>query len=105
MAHKPTHPGAVLKYDVLPALGLTVKAAAADLGVTRQILHRILAGKGPVTAEMALRLGKYCGNGPDLWLSMQTNYDLWHAKRKLRRELGRIPEPQDKANQGRLSAY
>jgi len=60
------------------------------LGVTRQTLHRLLAEKTAVTPEMALRLGKFCGNGPDLWLRMQEAYDLWHAERALRREIARI---------------
>ena len=67
----PTHPGAMLREDVLPAIGEPVMAVAKKLGVTRQHLHRILAEKAPVTPDMALRLGKFCGNGPALWLRMQ----------------------------------
>jgi antitoxin HigA-1 len=93
IARKPTHPGAVLRLDVLPTLRLPVTKVAAELGVSRQILHRILSQKAPVTAEMALRLGKYFGNGPDVWLNMQQNWDLWHARRKLGRTLERIPQP------------
>ena len=88
----PTHPGEVLGKDVLPALGTSVRDAAAQLGVTRQTLHRILAKKQPVTPEMAVRLGKFCGNGPTVWLRLQVAYDLWHAEKRLRRELARIPE-------------
>jgi plasmid maintenance system antidote protein VapI len=40
---------------------------------------------------MAVRLGRFCGNGPGLWLHMQAAYDLWHAERKLRREIEKIP--------------
>ena len=87
----PTHPGALLRDDVLPALRLTVTAAARQLGVARQTLHRILAGKASVTAEMAVRLGKFCGNGPHLWLRLQQDYDLWHAARALKREIKKIP--------------
>src|SRR5436190_13946258 len=67
----PTHPGAILREDVLPAIGETVARAARKLGVTRQHLHRILAEKAPVSRKMALRLGKFCGNGQELWLRMQ----------------------------------
>jgi antitoxin HigA-1 len=79
----PTHPGEILREDVLPALGLTVIDAAKKLGVTRQTLHRILSKHNPrpVTPEMAIRIGKLCGNGPRLWLNLQTAYDLWHAER------------------------
>jgi antitoxin HigA-1 len=90
LARKPTHPGAILKLDVLPALGLTVTQVAADLGISRQILHRILSEKSPITAEMALRLGKYLGNGPDVWLNMQKNYDLRQAEKRLGHKLGQI---------------
>ena len=87
----PTHPGAVLREDVIPALGVKVMTAARELGVSRQTLHRILAEDAPVTPAMAVRLGKFCGNGPELWLNMQGRYDLWHARRTLKRELEGIP--------------
>ncbi len=87
----PAHPGAILRMDVLPALGLTVSGAARELGVSRQTLHRIMAGTHPVTIEMALRLGKFCGNGPEIWLRMQQAHDLWHAQRRMKNELGKIP--------------
>jgi len=79
----PTHPGEILREDVLPALKLSIVDAAARLGVTRQTLHRIIARRNPrpVTPEMAVRLGKLCGNGARLWLNLQTAYDLWHAER------------------------
>jgi addiction module HigA family antidote len=88
----PTHPGQVLKEDVLPALGLSVSEAARRLRVTRQTLHRVLAGTSGVTPEMALRLGRFCGNGPGVWLRMQQAYDLWHAERRLGNEIARIPK-------------
>ena len=58
----------------------------------RQTLHRLLAGRAPVTAEMALRLGRFCGNGPDLWLRIQQAHDLWGARERLGAELETIPE-------------
>ncbi len=88
---RPTHPGAILREDVLPALGLSVSEAARQLGVTRQTLHRIMAEKVSVTPEMAARLGRFCGNGPGLWLQMQQACDLWRAERELRSELEQIP--------------
>jgi addiction module HigA family antidote len=93
----PVHPGELLREDVLPAIGEPVSAVAKKLGVTRQHLHRILAEKAPVTPDMALRLGKFCGNGPGLWLRMQQTYDLWHAERALRKEIGRIPTTKARA--------
>ncbi len=87
----PVHPGEVLREDVLPALDLSVIEAAKGLRVSRQTLHRILAGKMAVSPEMAVRLGKFCGNGPGLWLRLQAAYDLWHAEKRLRDEVKRIP--------------
>jgi addiction module HigA family antidote len=94
---EPTHPGAMLREDVLPAIGDPVMAVAKKLGVTRQHLHRILAEKAPVTPDMALRIGKFCGNGPDLWLRMQQAYDLWHAERALRKVVAKIPTAKARA--------
>ena len=88
----PTHPGEVLREDVLPALKLSVSAAARTLGVSRQTLHAILKGRAGVTPEMAARIGKMCGNGPRIWLDVQNEYDLWHAERRLAVELKRIPK-------------
>jgi addiction module HigA family antidote len=87
----PTHPGVILRDEVLPALGLSVSEAARQLRVTRQTLHRIMTGSSAVTAEMAVRLGKFCGNGPGLWLRMQQSYDLWRAEQELHDEVKQIP--------------
>jgi addiction module HigA family antidote len=88
---RPTHPGVILREDVLPAIGISVSEAARQLGVTRQALRRIMAEKVSITPAMAARLGRFCGNGPGLWLRMQQAYDLWGAERELRSELERIP--------------
>jgi addiction module HigA family antidote len=87
----PTHPGALLREDVFPALGKPVTAIAASLGVSRQTLHKILAEEAPVTPAMALRLGKFLGNGPDLWIGMQMRHDVALAKRELAASLKKIP--------------
>jgi addiction module HigA family antidote len=87
----PTHPGEILKEDVLPAIELSVSEAARQLRISRQTLHRILKGTHGITPEMAVRLGKFCGNGPGLWLRMQQSYDLWEAEVRLADELKQIP--------------
>ena len=91
LRRKPTHPGELLREDVFPALRISVSEAARKLRVSRQTLHRILAGDAGVTPDMAVRLGKFCGNGPGLWLRMQQAYDLWHAEQRLAKELAKIP--------------
>jgi addiction module HigA family antidote len=70
---------------------MTVTAAAKKLGVSRQTLHAILSERSAVTPEMAVRLGKFCGDGPDIWLRMQMAHDLWQAKRDLAESVKQIP--------------
>ena len=86
----PTHPGEILREDALPALGLSVPAFARGLGVARQAVHGVLSGRSAVSPEMALRLGAFLGNGPQLWLNTQTRYDLWQAEQRM---AGRLPSP------------
>jgi len=87
----PMHPGVLLRDDVLPALGKDKTEIARLLGVTRQTLWHIIHKKRPVTADMALRLGKLCGNGPTLWLNLQRDFDLWQRGRELSKKIERIP--------------
>lgn len=87
----PTHPGSLLRDDVLPALGLSTDEAARQLRVPRQALDAILAGEAAITPEIAVRLGRFCGNGPGLWLRMQQAYDLWYAEQRLEGEIELIP--------------
>ena len=88
---QPNHPGALLREDVLPALGITVIDAAEKLGISRQALHAILAERSAVTVEMAVRLGKLCGNGAGLWLRMQQAHDLWKAEQEMADVVSGIP--------------
>jgi len=87
---EPTHPGAVLREDVVPEMGLSVSEFARRIGVTRQTLHKILAEINPITPNTALRIGKLVGNGAEIWLTMQQRYDLWHTERELQEELDKI---------------
>ena len=87
---QPTHPGAILREDVLPTLGLSVSAFARNMGVSRQMLHGILAERTGITPETALRLGALLDNGAQLWIDMQSRYDLWVAQEKLHEVLASI---------------
>lgn len=78
----PPHPGEVLK-DYLGNVSVT--AAALHLGITRVALSRILNGSAGISAEMALRLSEALGTSPELWMGMQTQYDLWKASKKKRK--------------------
>ena len=93
----PVHPGEILRDEVLPALDISVATAAQHLGVSRQALHRVLSGRAAVSPEMALRIGKFCGNGPDIWLRMQAAFDLWHADRRFTAEIEKIPTMREAA--------
>src|SRR5215471_4987618 len=87
----PMHPGELLREEILPALARPKTEIAKLLGVSRQTLYDILDEKQPVTPMMALRLGKLCGNGPDLWLNLQKRYDLQRAERQLGEKIKAIP--------------
>ena len=83
--YNPPHPAEVIKEDILPELGLSVTAAAKQLGVSRVALSRVINGKAAISADMALRLHLWLGdNSPsaESWLHQQANYDLWLASQK-----------------------
>lgn len=88
---KLTHPGEMLREDVLPALGKSKAEIARLLGISRQTLYDILYEKQPVSPAMALRIGKLLGNGPELWINLQRAYDLAVAERELAVEIKKIP--------------
>ena len=85
--HNPPHPGESLKMLYVNPLGLTVGELAKRLGVARQAVSRILNGHAGISAEMALRLARVLGTTPELWINKQRNYDLWHAKMRLKRQM------------------
>lgn len=80
----PPHPGETLKEDVLPALKLTVTEAAAQLGISRNSLSRVLNGHAAISPVLALRLEEWLGveNGgrAELWIAQQVAYDLWKTR-------------------------
>jgi antitoxin HigA-1 len=88
---RPMHPGEHLREDILPALGKSKTEIAALLGVSRQTLYDVINEKQPVTANLAVRLGKLCGDGPDIWLRMQQIYDRQIAERELKDVIAKIP--------------
>ena len=88
--HNPPHPGESLKMLYVKPLGLTVAAMADRLGVARQAVSRIINGHAGISAEMALRLARVLGTTPELWVNKQRNYDLWHTKQRLKRQMARL---------------
>ena len=77
----PTHPGAILREDMIPAVHKSKSEIASLLGISRQHLHDILAEKKPLSPEVAVRIGKLFGGGAGVWMRMQAAYDVWHAER------------------------
>jgi antitoxin HigA-1 len=72
----PVYPGEIIREDILPAVGLSVTAAAKALGVSRQMLHDLLAGRKPLSTVMCLKVARLFGGSPELWIWLQAAYDL-----------------------------
>jgi addiction module HigA family antidote len=90
----PPHPGEMLREEFLVPLSMSPYALAKAIGVPRTRIERIVREETPITADTALRLGRYFGMTPQFWMNLQTRYDLEVAQRALKRVLGKI-EPRD----------
>lgn len=87
---KPTHPGAIFREDVLPALKMTQTELARRLDVSRLTVSELLHEKRSLSADLAIRLGRLTGTTPESWLRMQEALDLWELNRAKGEEYGRI---------------
>jgi len=85
----PTHPGELLREDIIPATGRPKAEIARMLGISRQHLYEILRGRKPVTPAMAVRLGKMFGGSAQSWMQMQVAFDTWQAEREI--DVSKIP--------------
>ena len=79
----PTHPGIILREDVIPSTGLSKAEIARRLKLSRQHLYDILNEKKPVTPNVAVRIGQLFGGGGAMWLRLQSAHDLWHVERDI----------------------
>ena len=79
---KPTHPGEILREDIIKPLGLTVTDCAKRLGVTRKTLSALINGKASMSPGMAVRVARATKTSPESWLYMQAKLDLWFAEQK-----------------------
>lgn len=98
MARTPIHPGEILS-DELDELGISAAALARTLHVPTNRITQILKGQRAITADTALRLGKWLGTGAELWLNLQKSYELRQAQQELWDELKTIPrrkQPEDR---------
>jgi antitoxin HigA-1 len=82
--HNPAHPGEILREQIGD---MPVTKLAAHLGISPVTLSRLLNGTSGVSAEMALKLSEALGTSPELWLNLQTQYDLWQASRNRRKKV------------------
>jgi len=82
---KPTHPGELLREDVLPALKMSQSELAKRLGVSRLSVSELLLEKRAMSPDMAVRVGRLTNTTPDSWLRMQTAIDLWALERDPKR--------------------
>lgn len=87
---RPTHPGAILREDVLPAASINQTQLADLIGVSRGTVHEVVQERRPITVDMAQRLSRIFGNHPRFWLNMQRAVDLWDTAEKKRDEYGRL---------------
>jgi len=77
---KPTHGGAILREDILPALNITQGELAEKLKVSRRTISEILHEKRPITPDMAIRIGVFTNTTPQSWLNMQQTLDIWQLQ-------------------------
>ena len=89
MTREPIHPGEFLRDELLE-IGITATELSRQIGVPPNRISQILRGKRDVSADSALRLGKFFGTGPELWMNLQFAYDLDLAKAELGPELQNI---------------
>jgi addiction module HigA family antidote len=87
---RPTHPGEVLREDVLPGLGMTQGDFASWIGVSRRTVNEILQEKRPITVDTAHRLARALNTSPDVWLGLQQDVDLWDAMQSNKKTYERI---------------
>ena len=92
---RPTHPGAILREDILSELKLSQTALAKRLGVSRRTISQIVNEQRPITADMAIRLSRFLGTTPDSWLSMQQAVDIWDTEHSKQANYARIKPLKD----------
>ena len=91
MARTPIHPGEILADELLE-IGISAAALARTLEVPPNRISQIIAGKRAISADTALRLARYFGTSPDLWMNLQKNYELDLARQQLRKIIRQIPQ-------------
>ena len=101
----PIHPGEVLREEFLEPMQLSPYAVARAYGVPRTRIERLAREETPVTADTALRLGRYFGTTPAFWMGMQAQYDLEHAQDETAADLNRIEPVKRRADDAPMSSH
>ena len=86
--YSPCHPGEILREDYLRPLGLSVSEVAKGLGIARKTLSALVNEHARISSVMAYRLARAFGTSPELWVNLQTQYDLWQARQEV--DLGSV---------------
>ena len=79
---KPTHPGRIIKEDILKPLNLTVAEAAENLGITQGALSDLIDERSSLSPDMAVRIARATNTSPQSWMNMQQRLDLWESEQK-----------------------
>ncbi len=87
---KNIHPGEVLKEEFLEPMGITGYRVAKETGLSQTRIGQIIKGERGITAETALKIGKFLGTGPEFWMNLQTLYDIEEVARKKNKEVAAI---------------
>lgn len=81
----PVHPGEILREEYIKERNLTITEVAEGLGITRSSLSAVCNEHVGISSELAVKLSEAFGNTPQFWMSLQKNYELWHAEQKVNR--------------------
>ncbi len=95
--HRPIHPGEILAEDILAELGMNANQVAEALGVPANRISEILRGRRSITADTALRLGRWLGSSPQFWMNLQRSYDLEVAEMEAGEAIRKQVTPLDKS--------
>ena len=87
---KPTHPGELIREDLLPETGISQTELAKQMGVSRRTISEIIHERRKVTPDIAFRLAKVFNSTPEMWLNMQQAVDLWETRQNHAREYDKI---------------
>lgn len=93
----PIHPGEIIREEVLVPLDMSVNQLAKSLAIDTARLNEIVRGRRGITADTALRLGRYLGNAPEFWLKLQVHYELRVARQAKQKEIERAVRPRTEA--------